>query len=280
VLVKFAEEIRCEESLKYIDEICWRIDEKDCTDTSNVFNVVGGSVCRADSSFLFVDRQNALDYYVDLMNLMNESEKELECLKKQHMSFLGIPIDGTISQFQEKLIKKGFKLSSKNKEYGAGERAFDGKFMGRNALCVVSYNQYKNNIVVGVRVLLEDEGIDCEELLKYVSENYWRTDEKDCLDASRVFGVINGAISQETSNDILFLDKQNALVYYETLEEEKEREEREFEKKQAMELERMKKRHLEFMGVPIDGSISLFQAKLVQKGFRVSAKNKKNRLWS
>lgn len=71
-----------------------------------------------------------------------------------HFKFMGIPINGTISSFQNKLAAKGFKYdAAASKDSGPGTRRFNGMFSGNNASLVVFYNQ-KTKIVNDVKVII------------------------------------------------------------------------------------------------------------------------------
>lgn len=72
----------------------------------------------------------------------------------QHLSFMGIPINGTITSFQNKLIKKGIRPSSTNKYLPIGVRQFNGYFTNQNAHIYVFYNN-KSKIVYMCRVTFD-----------------------------------------------------------------------------------------------------------------------------
>lgn len=64
-------------------------------------------------------------------------------IAQQHMKFMGIPIDGTISEFQKKLETKGWKQNiEKSRKAEIGERWFDGIFFGENASMSVDYDPH------------------------------------------------------------------------------------------------------------------------------------------
>lgn len=58
----------------------------------------------------------------------------------QHMKFMGIPLDGTISAFTAKLQVKGVKISPNNRNSSAGCRWLYGTFYGQDADIYVYYN--------------------------------------------------------------------------------------------------------------------------------------------
>ena len=61
---------------------------------------------------------------------------------EQHLKFMGIPITGTINQFQSKLASKGITVDqSVNKYIGVGGRAFKGVFAGKKAQIYVYYDE-------------------------------------------------------------------------------------------------------------------------------------------
>ena len=50
----------------------------------------------------------------------------------EHMKFAGIPLNGSIEQFQKKLVAKGFRLNTKmSKMLPVGTRSFVGTFAGK-----------------------------------------------------------------------------------------------------------------------------------------------------
>lgn len=62
--------------------------------------------------------------------------------QKEHLKFMGIPLNGTITQFQTKIAAKGVQVnSSMNKYIPAGCRAFSGVFSGNNADIYVYYDE-------------------------------------------------------------------------------------------------------------------------------------------
>lgn len=72
----------------------------------------------------------------------------------QHMKFLGIPIDGTINQFTQKLSTKGIKVHPNNaRDSGIANRIFYGQFMNKQAEILVWFNP-KTKIVHTVKVIL------------------------------------------------------------------------------------------------------------------------------
>ena len=73
----------------------------------------------------------------------------------EHLKFMGIPLTGTITQFQQKLAAKGVTYSKAESERAAvGTRIFKGTFAGSKATIVVWYNS-KTKIVYGAKALFE-----------------------------------------------------------------------------------------------------------------------------
>ena len=73
---------------------------------------------------------------------------------RQHLKFMGIPLDGTIDNFTLKLKYKDVTYdAAESKSADAGTRIFHGKFMGEKARFVVFYN-YKSKIVFSAAVEL------------------------------------------------------------------------------------------------------------------------------
>lgn len=73
----------------------------------------------------------------------------------KHLTVLGIPITGSITTFQHRLIAKGFRLNTKrNKELPVGQREFKGSYSGHQCSLRVYYFP-EDNIVYKVRVSID-----------------------------------------------------------------------------------------------------------------------------
>lgn len=73
-------------------------------------------------------------------------------INAEHLKFMGIPINGTISTFQTKLLAKGFKISKDNNAIPNGVRGFTGVFAGKDCEIGVYYN-LRTKLVYQVRVI-------------------------------------------------------------------------------------------------------------------------------
>ena len=72
----------------------------------------------------------------------------------QHMKFMGIPLNGTISAFHQKLVAKGCKPNVEyNKTSPVGGRTFIGTFFGEKANIYVYYNA-KTKVVYRAKALI------------------------------------------------------------------------------------------------------------------------------
>lgn len=80
-------------------------------------------------------------------------------LNAQHLKFMGIPIDGTITQFQQKLAAKGFTISPDNKHAGVGMRIFKGTFSGEKCNLYVYYNP-TTKLVESTHVIIPAYSLD------------------------------------------------------------------------------------------------------------------------
>lgn len=74
---------------------------------------------------------------------------------QEHIKFMGIPVDGNITNFQTKLQQKGFKTSELNKYTEVGTRVLEGLFTSEKATVAVYYNSKLNNLVYAVRVIYD-----------------------------------------------------------------------------------------------------------------------------
>lgn len=60
----------------------------------------------------------------------------------QHLKFMGIPIDGSITNFQNKLIAKGFKYDQTTSKAVEGPtRFYNGQFAGETVMLIVYYDR-------------------------------------------------------------------------------------------------------------------------------------------
>lgn len=67
--------------------------------------------------------------------------------ESEHMKFMGIPLTGSITSFQTKLIAKGFKADKElNKTLPIGCRSYDGTFAGNEAQIFVYYDKDSKNV--------------------------------------------------------------------------------------------------------------------------------------
>ena len=78
----------------------------------------------------------------------------------QHMKFMGIPLDGTISAFHQKLVAKGCKHNVEvSNVVGAGSRVFVGTFFGEEASIHVYYNA-KTKVVYRAKACIKRSSED------------------------------------------------------------------------------------------------------------------------
>lgn len=110
------------------------------------------------------------------MHIMEFSNHYMQCMKKvilfliaflvvmssyaqqEHLQFMGIPIDGTISSFTKQLKKKGFvkdKLYNIVEDSISGYRIFKGSFAGENNVNVVVFYDEKTKLVNNVKVYIK-----------------------------------------------------------------------------------------------------------------------------
>lgn len=73
--------------------------------------------------------------------------------QSEHLKFMGFPIDGTITQFQSKLLGKGCSLDkTTSSTLPAGCRAFNGTFVG-NKVSIFVYYDNSTKIVYRVKAV-------------------------------------------------------------------------------------------------------------------------------
>ena len=105
----------------------------------------------------------------------------LICLSVQadeHLKFMGIPLDGTITQFQAKLAQKGVNHDiAESKTLPPGCRAFRGIFSGQKAKIGVYYDIASKLVYRAKAILLTDSKDICEnkynEFTRMLSNKYY-----------------------------------------------------------------------------------------------------------
>ena len=129
-----------------------------------------------------MNRKLILLLFVSLFTLVLNAQTE-------HMKFAGIPLTGTIDQFQKKLVAKGFRLNKKkSKILPVGTRSFVGTFAGKQGNIAVYYDT-DTKVVYGAKVyydgMTEDraEG-ELDNLRSILSAKYGEDNITDGTDNS------------------------------------------------------------------------------------------------
>ncbi|MCO6025841.1 hypothetical protein NG821_08325 [Prevotella cerevisiae] len=98
--------------------------------------------------------------------------------QNEHLKFNGIPLTGTIEQYQKQLISKGFKLNKFSSKYSVedGTRIFNGKFLNKKAKIAVYFDP-ETQIVFAAQAYYnhlnaQDAKIRLEELRKLLASKY------------------------------------------------------------------------------------------------------------
>lgn len=129
-----------------------------------------------------MNRKLILLLFVSLFTLVLNAQTE-------HMKFAGIPLTGTIDQFQTKLVAKGFRLNTKmSKMLPVGTRSFVGTFAGKKGNIAVYYDSETKN-VYGAKVyydgLTDDRAKEeLDNLRSILSAKYGETSITDGTDKS------------------------------------------------------------------------------------------------
>lgn len=88
---------------------------------------------------MFVDKVNH-DKHMAYASSNKVSVKVSERTPNEHLVFMNIPLNGTIGNFHNKMLAKGLKISSFNKQVGNGVRAYDGEFAGMKSIICILYD--------------------------------------------------------------------------------------------------------------------------------------------
>lgn len=137
----------------------------------------------------------------------------------QHLTFLGIPINGPIATFQKKLIAKGFKYDQDNsRAFEEPIRFFNGKYAGEDALLIVQYIRNPNlvySVCVTISKSTESEVINLYNHFKSNLEEKYNTEAIYYEDKAFLI-VGNGIIRifySETTDDTytLYINYHDAI---------------------------------------------------------------------
>ena len=144
-----------------------------------------------------------------------------------HLKYMGIPITGTITQFQNKSAAKGIKYNQPvSARLDAGTRGFNGTFAG-NKVTIFVYYDIRSKIVYRVKSVIEDLSEDMAEqkyssmrqlfMQKYDEISYGEQENKEALSVYADNGRIDMYISKnslaypyEYSVHIDYLDASNS----------------------------------------------------------------------
>ena len=129
-----------------------------------------------------MNRKLMLLLFVSLFTLVLNAQTE-------HMKFAGIPLTGSIDQFQKKLIAKGFRLNAKiSKLLPVGTRSFIGTFAGKKGNIAVYYDP-DTKTVYGAKVYYDGLSDDrakeeMDNLRSILSAKYGEDNITDGMDKS------------------------------------------------------------------------------------------------
>lgn len=154
--------------------------------------------------------------------------------KASHFKFMGIPINGTITNFQSRLASKGFTYDAKaSKQSGPGIRIFNGMFSGYKAQ-LGAYFDSKTKIVYNIKVIIGRYNRDAAKdlykemrsnlLTKYAGKSTYEDAQVDGEDATYIYvfqdenmiGVISVYIQ-----DTIYSDYWVAIEYMDVVNSDK-----------------------------------------------------------
>lgn len=138
--------------------------------------------------------------------------------ESEHLKFMGIELDGTINEFQEKLLKKGVTIDPDPKQSSNGKRLYKGSFSGEEAQIAVFYNPQSKTVYRAKALITRYVKDHIEQLiskfeskldLKYGTDNKQtrtETDDKYNKFNDHQYNVENGRIN-------LFISAVDGLSY-------------------------------------------------------------------
>lgn len=97
------------------------------------------------------------------------------CFAQEHLKFMGIPLDGTIDQFQTKLAAKGITVDEKDNKNSNFCRHFKGTFFGYNAKITIYYDEfsklvYLSTVIFNSSDIIPEIDYSSEEFKNYSKE--------------------------------------------------------------------------------------------------------------
>ena len=152
-----------------------------------------------------------------------------------HLTFMGIPLDGTISQFQAKLVKKGIMYDEEaSKFFSVPCRIFHGLSAGEESNIYVYYNE-KSKIVYRAKAVIELNGLKRAEkkysdFKKMLGDKYYLVGEDedsqfvhDCIFVKESFFKYVGSVGLYISkNDIGYEEYSLHVDYVDAVNSEKD----------------------------------------------------------
>ena len=149
---------------------------------------------------------------------------------QEHLKFMGIPLNGTITQFQAKLQAKGIRYNQKtSSQLKFACRVFNGIFSGENADIYVYYNE-RTKIVYRAKAVItyanknigERKFDDFKFMLKEKYDNCLNYDsEQDNMPAWTLYvessksGALLGTVGMYFNKNFSYLDEVSLHIDYE-----------------------------------------------------------------
>lgn len=129
-----------------------------------------------------------------------------------HLKFMGIPIDGSIDNFQSKLAAKGVKVNpAENKTAPFGQRIFKGNFAGQPCRILAFYDQSKNvyRALAVYHVTSETQADQFYAQAKKMLETQYADEyaEEDTYNGYPAYSVLVIEDSQDASKGVIDLYK-------------------------------------------------------------------------
>ena len=295
---KFEE--KYEELKKYIRATYKGIEKIDeCCGHESYSVMVGNGAIQLTTSEVVENKQRVYVIYIDYVDKNNLSKCDVTLFTKiknefqyvvnqnkikansEHMKFMGIPIDGTVDAFQEKLAARGITLNKRiNADIPAGGRLFKGNFAGYNARIYVYYDE-NTKIVYRVKVSISERDENTlekkyDEFKGMISRKYRGTENisdfygHEYYSVQTDIGLIQLYVGAFVENDepVSSID----LDYTDSINQEKYEKSHKEKKFEDVLLDKINKKlhfddaHMKFMGITLDGTINTFQSKLAAKG--------------
>jgi hypothetical protein len=195
----------------------------------------------------------------------------LGCFSQTHMTFLDIPIDGKLEDFEKALWGKGYKSSSAVNTYSQStSKSYDGKFMDYSLCTIDVMASNEDGIIHTVSVDVSKYRHYKSDIVNEYKNLYGEPKIEKVLGETYIWDLENGSIRISYSDNTDWF----RVMYVDKINKEKHMAYAASNNTPDKVVERTPNEHLVFMNIPLNGTIENFHNKMIAKGLKISPFNK------